>query len=213
MDDYLTIIGIDPGTSKLGFSVIKYCPNSHAMLLATAFTIDPVRVGKKLGISPETLNHRPVKLNLLKDALVAEFVKYEPTLVASESPFLGRFPKAYAALVECVYAERSALRDYDPDKIMIMITPTTVKVSAGVSHKSRDKEDMRKAANELTDVDTSLIDIATLDEHAIDAIHVARCAILQACGEVVPFVRVKKPKKARTGTEGKPKRKRRRKRK
>lgn len=199
MDDYLTVIGIDPGTSCLGFAAIKYCPSSAAMLLDTAFTIEPSLLGKRIGVSPDTLTHRPVKLNILRDALVKEFVNHEPTIVASESPFLGRFPRAFAALVECVFAERSALHEYDPSKIMVMITPSTVKVSAGVSHQSNDKEDMREALNALTDLDLDGLDTSLLDEHAIDAIHVARCAILQARGVIVPFVRPKKRKKGKKG--------------
>lgn len=167
------------------------------MLLSDAFTLDANTLSKKTGLPPETACLRPVRLNLLRDALVKEFIRNEPTIVASESPFMGRFPKAFAALVECVFAERSALREYDSEKVLIMITPTTVKVSAGVPHNSSDKEEMRDAVHDLKDLDLGEIVIDDLDEHAIDAIHVARCAILQARGEVIPFVRAKKKRKSK----------------
>lgn len=205
-EEYITVIGIDPGTSCLGFAAIKYCLSSHAMLLDTAFTLHPRVAAIRKGIAPGTVGLRPVRLNVLHDQLVKEFCKHEPTMVASESPYLGRFPKAFAALVECVLIERRALYEYDPEKVLGMITPSTVKVSAGVSHTSSDKEDMRKAALTLKDVDFGNVDITLLDEHAIDAIHVARCAILQARGIVIPFVKVKKPKKPRKPKDGKPKR-------
>lgn len=169
------------------------------MLLDTAFTIEPMKVGKRLGISPEELSNRNLRLDVLKQALLKELIKHEPAMVSSESPFLGRFPQAYAALVECVFAERSALREYAPEKLLVMITPTTVKVGAGVAHNSNDKEDMREALENIPDVDLNGIKVDDLDEHAIDAVHVARAAISQAYGLLTPFVRKKKKKGKRKG--------------
>lgn len=167
------------------------------MRLDTAFTIKPMELGKKWGISPEEMASRPARLNVIERALTLEFFKYEPVLVASESPFLGRFPAAFAALVECVTVERRALRAYDSNKRMCMLTPTTVKVGAGVAHNSNDKEDMRDALDNIEDVDLSDVDISSLDEHAIDAIHVTRAAIAQAYGLLLPYERKKKAKKGK----------------
>lgn len=212
-EEYIRVIGIDPGTSCLGFAVIKYCLSSHAMYLEAAVTIEPTLLNKRKGLPPELTTNRPRRLNTIHDTLVEEFCRYEPALVASESAFLGRFPGPFAALTECIAIERRALFEYDSSKILVMITPPTVKVAAGVPHNSNDKEDMRRALKTIKDVDFGEVDTTLLDEHAIDAIHIARCAVLQARGIAQPYVREKKSKGRKKKTEGDEVKKKRKKRK
>lgn len=103
-------------------------------------------------------------------------INFEVHGVASECPYMGRFPQAYAALTECLTSIRSAVHDYDPTLVLHEIDPATVKMNVNVNGKSGDKQLMTNAVTELIKtgriLNTGLVNIGLLDEHAIDAIAV-----------------------------------------
>lgn len=133
----------------------------------------------------EIHGERYVRLLAHEENLVGYFSYWQPHNVVSESPYMGRFPQAYAALVECVNAVRRAVYRYDAFKPLIVVDPMNVKLAVGVSGKGQKRgntDQINKHAvkaglinliNSGNLLNPSLIDIDALDEHSVDALAVA----------------------------------------
>lgn len=170
-------VSFDPGTGSLGVAVIDYNRElgTHLVEYATTFQID--RLYKQNKLISETSGDRVAKLRTVRQAINRVLQAWEPAFVASEAPYMGRFPQAYAALVECVDAIRQGTQLFNPFATLLTIDPATVKKTVGVSGKSGDKEAMRKAlANRKNLVFDSTVELAALDEHAVDAIAIGIAA-------------------------------------
>ena len=117
------------------------------------------------------------KLIALQRAMVKMFNAWEPHWIVSESPYMGRFPQAFAALTECLDMIRRSVIDYNKVLPLDSIDPSSVKKGVGVSGKSGDKDKMSKALTNLVKVGKLTlaegIDLDSLDEHSIDATAVA----------------------------------------
>jgi hypothetical protein len=104
---------------------------------------------------------------------VANYARaWEIERAVSESPYMGKFPAAYAALVSCINAIRSGCSNYDPTLYLDIIDPATIKKQLGVPGNSGDKSLITKAIEKSETIDTSLIDLSILDEHSVDSIAV-----------------------------------------
>jgi Holliday junction resolvasome RuvABC endonuclease subunit len=127
---------------------------------------------------------RVARLLAHEHGLASYFSVFRPHAIASEAPYLGRFPQAYAALVECVSAIRRAVMTYDAYMPLHVVDPMTVKAAVGVVSKGRkksdalSKENVRAAVMGLGLNNPGQIDLEALDEHSIDAIAVACSRVL-----------------------------------
>ena len=171
------IVGIDPGSTTLGFSILEYDLHSFEIVRTYARTFN---AGKMKLSELDIANHseRYARIYELMDTLYDAFVEMEPTFVISESPFMAmRRPQAYGALVEVVFAIRSALRKYDPTMNLDLIDPPRAKNAVGAAGNAK-KEQVHAALKELLptlhfDETRSSESFDELDEHSVDGLAIA----------------------------------------
>lgn len=167
------VCGIDPGTTSLGLSVISYDIRTTLKRVELSITLNAAKSMGKYSPVIETNGERFARLISHKAILVDMFSYYKPNRIVSESPYLSRFPQAFAALTECLFMIEEAVRCYDFFISLEKIDPATAKTLVGVSGKSKDKEDMRRALQALSDLDWGFVNSNVLDEHSIDSLAIA----------------------------------------
>ncbi len=170
------IIGIDPGTETLGVSVLDVHLDTNRIALQYAATYTATQLIRLFNLQWISSVHgeKVARLKAHEENLYSLFTSFQPHEIVSESPYLGRFPAAYAALVECMSTIRSAVMRYDFRMPLYTLDPPTVKASLGVSGKSGDKTLMREGLLKLNDLENpNRIPIEQFDEHSIDAVAVA----------------------------------------
>lgn len=183
-DTPLRIVGIDPGTDTLGASVLDVSLVTGKISIVTAATFRGSQMAKDYEWIERVHGSKAARLKSHEENLLRMFHYYRPHEVVCETPYMGRFPAAYAALIECVNMIRSALMQYDDHMPLLTVDPPNVKKAFGVSGKSGDKGLMREALigkverHEL--FNTINVPISMLDEHAIDSIAVAYVRALYA---------------------------------
>jgi Holliday junction resolvasome RuvABC endonuclease subunit len=201
------ILSLDPGSSHLGVAFIHDFLDGSPLVMHDSFTVhlkDSCPMYNQLG---DVHDNRTIRLMQLGDAVLDHCRTFRPHAVIVEANYLGRFPTAFAALVECVAMVRGAVYMYDPFLPLHQVDPSTVKINAGMTHvKGTDKEDVRNALRARTNIKW-VVDLESLDEHSVDA-----CAIGLYCAEnitprIMPAnpvrkIKVKKERK-RKGRRGK----------
>lgn len=175
------IVAFDPGTNRLGVAVLDYNKEQGTHFVEHAATFFIGNLYKQYPVVIETYGERVAKQYAARCAVQKVLEAWNPSVVASESPYMGSFPQAYMALVECIDAIRRACKAFNPYQPLITIDPATVKKSIGVSGKSGDKEAIRNAlANRKSLTFDVGVSLDKLDEHAVDAIAVGIAATLQS---------------------------------
>jgi Holliday junction resolvasome RuvABC endonuclease subunit len=171
------IIGIDPGSTTLGFSVLEYDARTLKIIRTYAFTFNAGKM-KLSDLDIENHSERYARIYELMEALYEKFLELKPTFVICESPFMAmRRPQAYGALVEVVFAIRSALRKYDPTMPLDLIDPPSAKNAVGAAGNAK-KEQVHAAMKKLLpalhfDVLLSDAPFDLLDEHSVDGTAIA----------------------------------------
>lgn len=174
-----TIVGIDPGTTKLGFALLHYNVDNFEIVGCEAETL----LGEKLPGSDwleSMYGSRFRRIEAYRSALKYRFDIANPVIIASESPFINvKRPAAYGALTEIVYAIKLAVVEHNSWRPLHLLPPSMVKNAVGAKGNA-DKDAMRIALNKLFVIaSTCTKDTSQLDEHSIDALAVAYCAWLQ----------------------------------
>lgn len=174
MSTVASIVGIDPGSSTLGFAVLYFDVRTLKILQTRAFTIKAEKLARG---SWESEVHGDMlgRVKALEDKLFQLFCDLDPYMVASESPFFSRaHPSAFAPLSAVVSAIRYAIGRYDAWKPLYMIDPPSVKNAVGAKGNAG-KEDVKKKVLENADVFrfSGPVSLNELDEHSYDAICVA----------------------------------------
>lgn len=165
------IVATDPGTSTLGVAVLSI--TDSGLMVEHATTLVLGKLARNYPLIVEKHSERIAKLYATTDAVLKLLLAWQPTYVASEGPYMGSFPTAYAALVESVDAIRRAVIRYDPYLDFSVTDPASVKKAIGVSGKSGDKELVRAAVSKHATLTLHPeVNLSELDEHAIDAIAV-----------------------------------------
>lgn len=184
--DRVTVIGIDPGTEKLGVAFIEFSCIDFKIYKCGALTL----VGSKLPRSEWTnqmYSDRYSRIAALEEELLNIFNDTLPLIISSESPFINvRRPAAYGALVEVVCGIRSAVHRYSPWRILSFCPPSSVKQAIGAPGNA-DKDVVKKnilTIEELVNTCESIL--ANLDEHSIDALAVAYYTLKQYRNSDIP---------------------------
>lgn len=174
-DNFYRVVSIDPALDKLGIAVLDVCLVTRQIHIKYAETIDAVAGSNKY---PEVISHfglRQAKLCYHEDYFTDFFNRWCPHSIVHESPFLGRFPQSYAALVEAVSGIRRAAINYNVLVDFDHVDPPTAKKAVGVAGNSKIKEEVMAAIRKLPDVvydkDTVIL-LEYLSEHASDAVAV-----------------------------------------
>lgn len=173
------VVGFDPGSSNLGFSLVENTLDGKPSTVKDSFTVK--LKDTKLGYSSIGEQHgsRIVRLMIMQDEVLNLLRTHKPHAVVIESNYLGKFATSFAALVECVFVIRQAVYDYDPFMQLYLVDPTTVKINTGMKKvKGTDKEDVRRHLRACENLEWD-IDIDSLDEHAVDASAIAYYYVTQ----------------------------------
>lgn len=168
INEPIVLLAIDPGTDTLGISLFEIDVVNDKITLKQAFTF-------KASLYIETLiynsqwemqDEKYLRLHRHAEHLYGLLLQYRPHIVVHESAFMGKFPKAYQGLTECLYGLRLAVQRYSPYLPIVGITPMEVKHYIGGVRK----DEVWRAVNRLKDVDGLAEILPTLDEHAVDSI-------------------------------------------
>lgn len=178
--DVVRIVGIDPGSTNMGFGVIEASLTQNKIVSCAAKTLNTAKILCS-ELDEKVHSARYARIFALTDTLHDMFVETQPIMVACESPFMSRRrPMAYGALMETVYAVRIALRRYDSTIPLDLVDPPTAKIAVGAKGNAG-KEDVLKAFLNLNageignsfDAQRSQRGVSELDEHSSDALAIA----------------------------------------
>lgn len=174
------VMGIDPGTDTLGVGLVSIDLETQAITLTDGLTFTAHQQLVHSESLIEVLGYRHTRLLKLSEALKRCIGHIQPHAIICEAPYLGRFPQAYGALVECLAMIRSVVFAYDPGLMLHTIDPASAKAALGVSGQSQQKLDVREALVNHPRLQPH-VDFNQLDEHAFDALLVA-CYHVQSLG-------------------------------
>jgi len=165
------VISIDPGSNNTGFSVIDFDPSTGWKDIIFSETINQKDSTANQKALIEIYGERPIRIKQVTKFLGELIDTYEPDVVVSEAPFMGRFPAAFRALAELVFAFKAlVIERYSPLEF-VDVDPPSVKKAMGVNGKSSDKDDMTNALISRDDLSYAEdINVTALDEHAVDSI-------------------------------------------
>lgn len=171
-----TIIGLDPGTSTLGFAVLTIDISTLKIVSSTATTFVGDKLHSVKAWTRDTHGDRTARIQAHGINLRSLFNTYKPLLVASESPFYSqRRPQAFGALTEVITEIRNAILDVDPWRCLFLVDPPTVKKAVGAPGNAQ-KEIVKEKLLLLADLNyNGFRPLNELDEHSIDALAVAYC--------------------------------------
>lgn len=167
------VMGIDPGTTTLGISVIEWGFVERSFLVQTAFTVKVLDTAPAWQSTAEYHGNRYARLRQLHAQVGMALRDYQPHAVCCEAPFKGRFVQSFAALTECVSVIRTAVYEHNPHLPMEMVDPNTAKLAAGAQLKrgGDQKQIVVDALAQRRDIRWG-VDMASLDEHSIDSVAV-----------------------------------------
>lgn len=169
----IRLFSIDPGSNHVGFAMSEISSDFKSITVVDATTVNlPKLLNRNEQPRAKLFGDKVAKLHILRHAVTRYAEAWNPLCVVSETPYMGKFPQAYGALMECYFSIRLGLSDYNRSMILHGIDPSSVKASVGVNGRSDDKELVRKALLKLPDLILD-VQLLHLDEHAIDAIAVA----------------------------------------
>jgi Holliday junction resolvasome RuvABC endonuclease subunit len=171
IDCVYRILAIDPGTNALGVAVLDVDIDKAIVTVQHATTIDISKLSQNYPQLIMIHGERVSKLHAVEMALFKMFRAWKPDEIVSEAPYLGRFPQAFSALVECLSSIRRAVMEYNRALPLPTIDPASVKKAVGVSGKSGDKDAITVAIQRQPDLLMN-VNVNDLDEHARDAIAV-----------------------------------------
>lgn len=179
-DPHINIIGIDPGTTHLGFSVIKVDITNLRIKESVAYTLNGAKLSDDTDWLAQTYGDRFNRINALQNSLTEVFQQYRPTIICAESPFFGlRHPNAFQALTEVICAIRNAVYRHDIWMTLKLVPPSSVK-QAVFAKGNADKLVMKEKIKQLVELNyNGLVELDKLDEHSIDSLAVGYYAYTQ----------------------------------
>lgn len=171
-------IGIDPGTSFPGVSVISYDVPNKKIVRVSAQCLNLERLSRRSNHS-EYQNQRYLKLFAFRNFLKDMFRTERPLKIASEHPFINvKRPGAVIPLSECLFMIEQEVHEYDPYLCIERIDPSSIKKAVGVKGTSDDKHAMTEAIKKIPEIMDVLIgNIDTMDNNAVDSIAVGYCSL------------------------------------
>jgi len=173
--DCVRIIGIDPGTTKLGWCIIDYSVKTNLRtVMRTGVVKGTYRASKRKGLI-EKFYSRLIALEIIEEVLSDLCETFSPDYHASEDAFMNRkFPNAFPALLLCIQCiERLLFRKYESP--LYKYAPRRIKsIFAGNGNASKALiKSTTLNSNEIVFKQQSLVDKEKISEHEYDAIAVA----------------------------------------
>jgi Holliday junction resolvasome RuvABC endonuclease subunit len=169
----IKILGIDPGTSKLGWAMLHYDTDSGNIRVKKTGLLQPTREISKVK-HVEMYSKRVMSLWYIRTHIEEIYNKYKPHVVASEDSFFNRFrPNSFAALLQVISTIAMMLKYLC--KPLYKFAPKTVKMVMGSG--GFDKDDMIQSLKDSDKITIKNID--NISEHEIDAVCVGYTYIQQ----------------------------------
>lgn len=173
------ILGIDPGTSTLGVSVLDFEIETSNVQLVHIVTLDARKEIKNYQTTCELYGERFAKLMIHEKNIYNLIVRYEPNCIISESPYMGRFPQAFAALTQCLLMLSNVTYRYNSEIPFELVDPPTVKKAVGAKPKGSNKDPVKEGLFNIARIEGwDPNEIERLDEHSVDATAVAYSKVL-----------------------------------
>lgn len=167
------VVTIDPGTDTLGICASEFLSKDNTITILDAYTIKTERlVRRHYEHVRATHGDRYAKLLAIRNAVIDYLDGWKPDFVCCEGSYLGSHASAFASGTEIQSVIRDALSRYNPQAILNVIDPARVKKSIGAKGNNGDKLLVRRCLSRLRNI-TSLVELSTLDEHAIDSVAIA----------------------------------------
>ena len=177
------IMAFDPGTDTLGVAVIEVDPVTTKGVITVATTYSGKLLKDKYPDYEAIHGERAARLYAHFNNICSLLDEHQPNTVISESPYMGLFPQAYAALVECLNNIHQALNHYDSYLPLYTVDPPTAKKAVGVSGRGSNKEEVMNAVLSLDSLTFGdYVNLSELDEHSCDAIAVGYHQYKQVIG-------------------------------
>lgn len=186
-DDSKTyILGIDPGTTTIGFCAMEIDPLTCERKSFEAFTVNAEKPcgGRQFNMDL-TESHSAIfaRLKEISNRFDSILRHYKPVQVATELPFFNAFhPNAYSPLVQVLAMLENTVYEWNPHKPLYRIENTTAKALIyPTSKEERKKIQAIKGSKDRIiacikqHADFGWIPINELDEHSIDACLIAEC--------------------------------------
>lgn len=172
--EYFNILGIDPGTMKLGIAIITVNRHTLEIISSTATTFNADKMLPRNSWMAEVYGERAARIAELEEAIYEWLLFYRPSDVVSESPFFNSTrPMAYGALVEILSAVRRAVQRYCNWMALHLISPSEVKNAVGAKGDGN-KDAVQKRILAMTSLNyVGLGGLEALDNNGIDGLAVA----------------------------------------
>ena len=167
----IRILSIDPGTYHTGIAImdLDYLGKINIRFVET---IDSEHLSLTMGDVIHIHGDRFARILAITRQITHLMELYKPNVIVSESPYMGRFPTAYGALMEVLAMIRLTIYQCNPSMEFLTIEPSVVKQAFNVKGTSGNKQLMYEGLLKLNlDFDTYL-HWQNFDEHSIDAIAV-----------------------------------------
>lgn len=167
------VLSIDPGSTNLGMAVleINHFTNHVKVIHVTTFLVDNV-VRHAFSNYEFIYGTSAARLYAIGELVYSMCNAWGIDDVASEAPYMGRFPRAFEVLTYCMATIKAALVRYYGDRPLVVYDPASVKVAMGVRGNSSDKQAIAIALTKQPYLDLNGFDINHLDEHSTDSIAV-----------------------------------------
>lgn len=174
------LLGIDPGTDTIGFSIFKLTIDDLKIVSVTSWTEKVSRFLDEDSFEVQVHSAKYGRINIISEKVKLILDTFKPLVVACEAPFFNRLrPNAYGPLIETVFTIQKTLSFWDHYKPLYMHDPPSVKKSVGSKkEKGEDNKEAVKRAIKLI-AELKMVNFDLLDEHSIDATAVAYCHLLK----------------------------------
>ncbi len=184
--DPVVILGIDPGTTTVGFCAMAIDPITVERLHFDAFTVHAERpCGGRFVNDDLQESHSAVfvRLQEIRTRFMSILEHYRPLQVTTELPFFNSLhPNAFAPLMQVLSMLESAMYEWNPHKPLYRIENTVAKALIYPTSKEerREIQAIKGSKDRILEClrrhpDFQWVPRDTLDEHSIDALLIAEC--------------------------------------
>jgi Holliday junction resolvasome RuvABC endonuclease subunit len=181
---HYVVLAIDPGTETMGVAALGVDLVDFNVFAYAVTTLHASHSYNPLGVESSTYGDRFARLNTLSRSVASFCETFRPHSVIAESPFLGRFPQSYEALVDCLSVLRRTVSGYDPALVLETVDPPSAKKAVGINPKGATKDDVKNAVLRLPIHRYPGVHLERIEEHASDAIAVGWFRIQQVIQQV-----------------------------
>lgn len=177
----LRLVSVDPGTN-LGLACLNVDLSRGVITPLDCLTADLNKLMSHYSpAEAEDFDYRLVRLRECRK-VVQTYMAWGPEIVVHETAYVPQKNmgsiSSYASLVENILTIRNAVFDFDKSVLLRSIDPTTIKYAV-TGKKSPDKGEIKNALLTKSNLDLSMIDTTTLDQHAFDAIAIGYSYIVR----------------------------------